>query len=403
MAKQPAKGGKTPAKSRKTPVKTAKPDESIKAEAVIDPIPPEFHTPPSAEITTAPAPDAEKIVQAAPVPPTQEPEPERSEPVAPPPQRKGGFLPLVLGGLLAGVIGYGIATLSATDTNTQLTDALAAQSQSLADLRDQVAELPTVDLSGVEETQAALAENLAALQSDLTGRIDALDTRMADLESLPVGEGTVSERAIAAYEADLEALRAEMAEMTGSARTQLDEARAEAAAIEENAAAAARAAAGRAALARIQTSLDNGEPLGVALGDLEAAIGTPAPDALLAAQDGVPTLAALQDGFSEVATAALAAARSAGVAGEEASGLGAFLKNQFEVRSTTPREGDSTDAILSRAEAALKAGRLSDSLAEIAALPEEARVEMTDWLGQAETRASAVTAIDILSTSLNDS
>ncbi len=372
---------------------------------MIDAIPPEVHTAPTAETPAHPTPAAEELTDLAPVPSEPAPAPEPPKSVTPPPtpQRKGGFFPLLLGGLLAGVIGYGIATLSATDQNVELSEALAAQSESLTALQDQVAELPTVDLSGIEETQAALHENIDRLQTELRGQIDALDARMADLESLPVGDGTMSDRAIAAYEADLEALRAEMAQMTGSARAQLDEARAEAAAIEENAAAAARAAAGRAALARIQTSLDNGEPLGAALGDLEAAIGEAAPDALLAAQDGVPTLAALQEGFLDVAPAALAAARDAGVAGEETSGLGAFLKNQFEVRSTTPREGNNTDAILSRAEAALKAGRLSDSLAEIAALPEEARVEMTDWLGMAESRAAAVAAIDVLSTSLNDS
>ena len=375
------------------------------AAEVVDPIPPEVHASPSEKIEPAPVVDVEQRPDAVPpAPPTAPEEPPVAAPPVPPQrQSKGGFFPTVLGGLVAGAIGYGIAMLTGTNADTDLANQLAAQSETIADLQAELAAIPPADLSSVEETQETLTGNIDTLQTELTGRIDALDLRIGELESLPVGDGTISDRAIAAYEADLEALRAEMAAMTGSARAQLDDARAEAAAIEENAAAAARAAAGRAALARIQTSLDNGEPLGVALGDLEAAIGGPAPQGLLAAQDGVPTLAALQDGFSDVASAALAAARSADVAGEETSGFGAFLKNQFEVRSTTPQEGNSTDAILSRAEAALKAGRLSDTLAEIAALPEEARVEMTDWLGQAETRAGAITAVDILSTSLNDS
>ncbi len=405
MAKQPAKGAKAPTKSRKTTATAEKQDESIRIAEVVDPIPPEVHANPSEEVEPAPVAEVARRADAAPASPAaaDEKAPVAATPVPQQHKSSGGFFPTVLGGLVAGAIGYGIALLTGASTDADVADQLAAQSAAIADLRAEVAAIRPADLSSVEETQATLAGNIDRLQTEITGRIDALDLRIGELESLPVGDGTISDRAIAAYEADLQALRAEMAEMTGSARAQLDDARAEAAAIEENAAAAARAAAGRAALARIQTSLDNGEPLGAALGDLEAAIGGPAPDGLLAAQDGVPTLAALQDGFSVVASAALAAARSAGVAGEATSGFGAFLKNQFEVRSTTPQEGNSTDAILSRAEAALKAGRLSDTLAEIAALPEEARIEMTDWLGQAETRAGAITAVDILSTSLNDS
>ena len=119
-------------------------------------------------------------------------------------------------------------------------------------------------------------------------------------------------------------------------------------------------------------------------------------------QDGVPTLASLQEKFPEAARVALAAARSEGVAGEESTGLGAFLRTQFDVRSTSPREGTDADAVLSRAEAAVRTGRLSDALAEISALPEVSRAAMSDWLAQAEARASAVAAADILSSTLTD-
>jgi len=197
-------------------------------------------------------------------------------------------------------------------------------------------------------------------------------------------------------------LRAQIAEMANAAQTELAEARAQAASIEESAASAARNAAARAALARVQTALESGAPIGAALGDLEEAAGEGAPDALIAVQDGAPTLASLQDQFPDVARAALATARSEGVSGEETTGFGAFMRNQFDVRSTTPQEGDSADAVLSRAEASVRAGRLSDALAEISALPEVARAEMSDWLAQAEARADAIAAVDMLSTSLSD-
>jgi hypothetical protein len=261
----------------------------------------------------------------------------------------------------------------------------------IAALEDRVANLPTVDLSVIETGQAALNASMA----DLTERVAMLEDRPA------VIGGAVSVDT-SQVQAEMDALRAQIAEMTGAAQTELAEARAAVASIEQNAATAARNAAARAALARVQTALESGAPIGAALGDLEAATGEAAPAALVAVQDGVPTLAGLQDRFPDMARATLATARSEGVAGEEAGGIGAFIRNQFDVRSTTPQEGDSADAILSRAEAAVRVGRLSDALAEISGLPEVARAEMSDWLALAEARADAIAAVEMLSTSLSD-
>lgn len=296
---------------------------------------------------------------------------------------QSSFLPLALGGLLAGVIGFAVATFTAPQADNSLANQLAAQSTALAALEDRVANLPETDLGGIE---AALA--------DLTARIVALEARPAAVLA-PSGD-------VSAVTAEMDSLRAQIAEMTGAAQTELAQARAAAAAIEENAVAAARNAAARAALARVQTALESGAPIGGVLGDLEEATGRAAPEALVLAQDGVPTLASLQEQFPEAARAALATARREGVAGEETTGLGAFLRNQFDVRSTAPRDGDDADAILSRAESAVRTGRLSDALAEISALPEVARAAMSDWLAQAEIRASAVAAADTLSSTLSD-
>jgi hypothetical protein len=78
------------------------------------------------------------------------------------------------------------------------------------------------------------------------------------------------------------------------------------------------------------------------------------------------------------------------------------LRNQFDVRSTTPQEGTSTDAILSRVQAALGEGRLNDALAEVASLPEAARSVLTDWTAQGELRAAALEAATGLAAQLND-
>lgn len=392
MAKQPSKGRKTPV-NLKNAVKTeeGRPESVTASKPMIDAIPAEVHNkaaPEDMKPTEAPAvPSVEKRK------PAPKPEGQQAAPTAPNaaqhPQRSG-FFPLALGGVVAGIVGFVAATLTAPAPDTSLADQIAAQSSQISALEQRVVAASDVDLSGVEAVQSDLAAQL----SDLSARLTALEERPASSGgSATAGEGIAGE---------MDALRAQIAEMTSAAQTELAEARAQAASIEENAVAAARNAAARAALARVQTALESGAPIGAALGDLEDALGQSAPGALIAVQDGVPTLASLQDQFPDVARAALATARAEGVSGEETTGFGAFLRTQLDVRSTTPQEGNSADAILSRAEAAVRTGRLSDALAEISALPEVARAELSDWLGQAEARANAIAAVDMLSTSLSD-
>lgn len=389
MAKQPAKGRKTPAEPKNTAkTEAVKPESVVEFKPLVDAIPAEVHN--------KAAPEERKRAEASSIPAVEKPKPapkpelRKETPKAAQPSKSSGFVPVVLGGVLAGVIGYAVATLTAPATDTTLPEQIAAQSSQISALEQRIAAMPEVDLSGIEATQ-----------SDLAAQLSDIAARVAELEERPAGSA-VSQAAGEGVADEMDALRAQIAEMTNAAQTELAEARAQAASIEESAAAAARSAAARAALARIQTALESGAPIGAALGDLEDALGESAPDALIAVQDGVPTLASLQDQFPDVARAALATARSEGVSGEETTGFGAFLRNQFDVRSTTPQEGNSADAILSRAEAAVRNGRLNDALAEISALPEVVRAEMSDWVAQAEARVDAIAAVDILSTSLSD-
>ncbi len=384
MAKQPAKGRKIPTKTQKAVDQTAKtPESAAKTAPVVDAIPAEVR---ANTVPPKPAPDKPAAKKVAPAP---KPTAEQAKPVVaaekpnPTPDQQNRFLPLALGGLVAGVIGFAVATFTAPQADNSLANQMAAQSSTIAGLEQRLANLPETDLSGIE---TALAE--------LTVRLDEIEARPA-VVAAPTGD-------VSAVTSDMDALRTQIAEMTDAAQTELAQARAAAASIEENAASAARNSAARAALSRVQTALESGAPIGAALGDLEEATGGTAPVALIAAQDGVPTLASLQEQFPEAARAALATARSEGVAGEETSRISAFLRNQFDVRSTAPREGNDADAILSRAEAAIRTGRLSDALAEVSALPEVARAAMSDWLALAEMRASAVAAADILSSTLSD-
>lgn len=328
------------------------------------------------------------------------------EVVAPPPpapQKQNTFVPLVIGGLAAGLIGYGIASFQRVDNTDALSSAIASQADEIDGLRG--------DMTTLAERPQAVgvsAEDLAGVQSaldDLGNRIDseiaALNERVTTVEKQPSSDGTLQEAAIAAYENDIADLRDQISVQQEELRNLLSETRQEAQSIEENAIASARSATARASLAIVQGALETGAPMGAALNDLDGATSDPVPDALMAAADGVASLGSLQADFPPLARAALATARSEGVSGEDSGGLTGFLRNQLDVRSVEPKDGDSTDAILSRAEGALSEGRLNDTLAELASLPEVARVELSEWIARAEQRAAALDAAATLASELN--
>ena len=229
--------------------------------------------------------------------------------------------------------------------------------------------------SGLAGAQAALSEAEAALAA-LDGRVGANAATLSTLEA----------------RLDEAETRLDATESTGAAAA--EDARAAAAALEETRirAEAAEAAAQReAAIAALDSALDAGQPFEAAL----PALGVDIPEALArAATAGVPSLAALRESFPEAARAGLAAARSEGLL--EDGGVLGFLSGQLSARSTVPRAGSDPDAILSRVEAALGQGLLSEALAEIEALPEPVRAAMDDWIVQARLRADAEAALAAL-------
>ncbi|QGY00181.1 hypothetical protein EI983_18690 [Roseovarius faecimaris] len=334
---------------------------------------------------------------------TAPPAPVHSEPVA---ERKSGFIPMLLGGLLAGGIGFGAAYVMQPQAGGDL-DALRsdmagridAQNAKLAGLSDTVDALPTADTSALEAELGDVNASLGALADRLTGVEDelaALGVRLTEVEKRPMTEGA-SDAAIAAYERELTALQDAIA----AQRSEIENIAAEAMSAEANAEETAQATLRRAAFTRIQTALDTGAGFAAALGDLEAA-GVAVPSALTqVATDGAPSLTDLQQSFPDAARAALAASRQDAAANGEESGFSAFLKNQLGTRSLEPREGDDADAVLSRAEAAVREGRLTDALAEIEALPQVGREALTDWTDQVATRQAALAAAEALGQDLN--
>ena len=320
-------------------------------------------------------------------------------------QRKGGFVPMVLGGVVAAGIGFGSALYLLPELpeswlpksggdNAELLQRLDAQDATLADLKAQLESAG--DTSGLQEsvsaTQASvetLAGDVSALKGEL-GAIGEIQTRITALEKAPMADA--SPEAVAAYKREMEALQAALAKQ----RSEVEAMAAEAEKKNASAELTAQDALKRSALSQILTSLETGTGFGEAVESLTAA-GAIVPEALSAQAAGVPTIDTLKDEFTAPARAALATARKADGGG----GLGGFLKAQLGARSLEPQEGDDADAVLSRVEAAVKEGRLGDALAEAEALPEEAQAQLTDWTDAVKARQAAVEAAEALSQQIN--
>ncbi|MGK7654815.1 COG4223 family protein [Roseovarius sp. B08] len=319
------------------------------------------------------------------------------------PAKGPGAAALVLGGIVAGAIGFAAAYFGLAQTEPLRDEALAsevsdlgrrvdAQSGTIKSLSEKVGGITNTDDAALEaqvEALGTLSERVAEAEETL----EALDARLRDVEQGPVTESADS-AAVAAYEAELDAARQELAAQREELQALIDEAMNTETAADE----AAVAAMQRAAISRILAALDNGSGFAGAVAELQDT-DVEVPDILVStAESGVATLSSLQESFPDAARAALEASRD--VTGE-GTGLSGFLRNQLGVRSLEPREGSDPDAVLSRAEAAIRDGRLQDALAEIEALPEEGRAELSDWAGRATQRREALGAAQSLSETLN--
>lgn len=341
--------------------------------------------------------------------------------VPPPPtpiaEKKGGsgaFFGTVLGGVVAAAAGYALATFVPFPGSGTSDVPLATQ----ADVQALAARINT--LESAPPPDDTLADRIAALEarpvqdapaepdlSPLTEALAALEDRVSAIESQ--GQSAPGEGPSADLVAQLDSLRAEVAEMKASgadanaglealaAETQarLTEAEAQASALRAEAEETARKAVSAAALARVQAAMDSGAPFAAALADIP---DVEIPDALVGLADlGVPTRAALEEAFPPAARAALEASLRADMGEGWSDRLGSFLQATTGARSLTPREGTDPDAVLSRAEAALRSGDLAKALTELEGLPPEGQAEMSGWTTMARQRLDAVSATSALS------
>ena len=349
--------------------------------------------------------------------------------VPPPPEpQKTSSVPMFLGGAIAAGLGYLAAVFSQTPADTTaLTESISANGTQLETLVSDVAALqdaeqPSVDLSPIESTLGdlstqfeGLSGDLASVREDMTaalGRFDetanTLSDRITVLETAGPGESEVAEAAAQ----DLAAFRAELKRITDDAEAQVaasmeraseieQAAIANAAAAEEaaklaeqEAADAAALAEREAAIASVITALESGQGYSEALTNLGEV-----PDVLSAnAESGITTVIELQQTFADAARNALSEAETIPQDASAGDRLVAFFNQQTNARSLTPKEGDSTDAILSRGEAMMNQGDVAAALAELDGLGDESKAAMQSWLDQATTRQAVLDAAAQLTT-----
>ena len=338
-------------------------------------------------------------------------------------ERKGGFVPMLLGGVVAAGLGFVAGTYAGFGVDDaedpfviETQAALQTQGDQISALDTTVSALDTrlteaettvadIDTAPLSTAITGLQEGAAAGQAGLTDlgtALTALDERLTALEKAPV-EDVVSPEAIAAYERELENLRSEIAAQSAAIASEREEIEAlarEAMEAEAQADAKAILAESRAALAELTARAQDGQPFAEPLATLQEN-AVEVPEVLVStAETGVPTVTALAESFPEPAREALRAARDADE--DAGGGLGSFLQNQLGARSVAPREGNDPDAVLSRAEAAVKAGDISEALAELESLPPEAQTALADWTEQAALRRDALAAASALGGELNN-
>ena len=313
------------------------------------------------------------------------------------PAKKGG---IGFGGGLALLLSGGIAGVFAAPHVAPL-------------VPDQIAQYIEATEGGDNtEFQDAISGVNTAVEG-LTGRIDALESKISELPSSeqvdlssiqaeiealkaqPAVAGDAGSSAdLSAVMAELEALRGANQELQAKVETGIAEAKAEASATLESAVSTAELAKAASALASLKLNVAEGRGFANEITALRT-VGVEVPQALADASGGIVSLAVLEEKFGDLAIEAIRASirASSGEGSGLMGNLTTGLKAQFAGRSTTPQEGFTPDAILSRAEDHMRKDNLDQAIAEISALPSEATQIMAPWVTLAEERLGVMAAI----------
>lgn len=340
----------------------------------------------------------------------------------------GGVLMLWIGPKVAPSLPSGMAPVAnwLAPGGAEIKAEIAALQAALADMPEPVSayEIEAMIAGGISTKTTALSARIDALgdgtdSGEIESRLAALEMKtdglraevsalLAQLSDVSQVGGEVSAETaakLAGFAAVNEGLKAEIAALANRIDGVSATAAERASAVEADAELERNAAAILSSLNTIDLALSAGLPFAAALADLENAGVMDIPAALADASGGVATMAKLRADFPEAAHAAIRASILASAGDGIFASISAFTRAQVAGRSLTPQDGVGPDAVLSRAEVALKQDDLTTALAEIDALPavampSEARGPMGDWVANAMERQTALNAFDVLQASL---
>lgn len=336
---------------------------------------------------------------------------------------------------IAPMLPSGMAPVAAwlTPGATEAEARVAALQSSLDELGARVAALPdpaaveTQAQDAVDSLRGDLAGQIDALRQQLSGaaagdvgdRVGRLETAVAgattelatlkgQIETSAAGLSAGAQEGLDTYRAELEGVKAEVGRLSGevsglgarfdaaekAAEARASDAEQKAAAVEQTATAERDRAAMIADLAAVRAALASGAPYAEPIARLaqDGAVTVP-PGLAAAAESGVETPAELRASFGPAAHAAIRASIEAGAGEGLMARARAFLDAQVASRSLTPQEGASPDAVLSRAEDALKRDDVAAALADTEQLPSEAKAALGEWMAAARRRADAVAGL----------
>ena len=317
----------------------------------------------------------------------------------------GGILAVAIGfGAAIGLYKYGVLFSPASPNEAQIDikTNISKQNEQFSELEKKVSSVQSklellILRTGTDNTSGKiefLGKEINQFTTELETinlQLSKLSKRTDDLEKRPVLKA-VPEDIIEKHSKELEALQETLTQQREQVQAVMQEAEAK----ETIAKQAAREARIFSTVSRLSTAIKNGDNFAAVLIDFEAASNFKAPDILHKyAETGFVSKEQLIKDFPIAARLALNSARSEA---KDAQGktFADYLKTQLKARSVMPREGMSADAILSRAEAAVKDDRMTDALSELDALDLIARDQMGDWISKARERHAAVAYIDTI-------
>lgn len=335
----------------------------------------------------------------------------RQEPIAPEKheqvRRSSMWFPALAGAAATAVLAIAFVVYESRPggmlaRDAQVIDQLSASVQSLESqlaAADRAIVGLTEKLSGQTAAISDLAGKMSALDqefaaaSDVENGLSGLDARLTDIENRPIPEVGATKEAVEAYEAQLTAMRAMLAQEL----SRIEEQSRQSADWRNDAEALQRQAQLSDLADQLQSAINAGASFEGILQEI-AGLGVDISPDLSGVATGVVSFSELRSGFPALARSAVEQDVRNKLANGEIGRLEGFLRLQLGARSTAPKAGDDVEAIVARAQDDLQKGDLDSAVKELAPLRAQASPDLTAWIQNAEVHLAAASAAAALAT-----